>query len=288
MAGLLSGLAKLGLKNLEDMDLYGMPEEKNGVEKKEEKNVPEVKEEDFLFDKTYECPVCYQTFKAKTVRSGKAKLLHTDRDLRPVYQDIDPLKYDVVVCNCCGYSVLSKNFGGLTPTQIKAVRENISINFKSFDRNESVYSYEEALDRHKLCLANTIVKRGKASEKAYVCLKTGWLLRSIKEKLNPDEEGYEKEFGEIQGQEREFLRNALDGFITAMQTERFPICGMDEHTLEYLIAVLAMDFGQYEVSVKLVSNLLISQTTNSRVKDKARDLKKELIVKIKERDAKAT
>ena len=289
MAGLLSGLAKLGLENLEDMELYETPENKDEAkEEKKEKDVPEVKEEDFLFDKTYECPVCYQAFKSKTVRSSKARLVRTDQDLRPVYQDIDPLKYDVVVCNCCGYAVLSKNFGGLTPTQIKAVRENISVNFKSFDRNESVYSYEEALDRHKLCLANTIVKRGKPSEKAYVCLKTGWLVRSMKEKLNPDEDGYEKKFKEAQQQEREFLKNALDGFIAAMQSERFPICGMDEHTLEYLIAVLAMSFEQYEISVKLVSNLLVSQTANNRTKDKARELKKELIAKIKERNAVAS
>ena len=288
MAGLLSGLSKLGLENLDGMELYGTPEEKEEPKESKEKDVPEVKEEDFLFDKTYECPVCYQTFKSKTVRSSKARLIRTDKDLRPVYQDIDPLKYDVAVCNCCGYAVLSKNFGGLTPTQIKSVRENISVNFKSFDRNESVYSYEEALDRHKLCLANTIVKRGKASEKAYVCLKTGWLVRSMKEKLDPEKEGYEKKFNEIQEQEREFLRNALDGFITAMQSERFPICGMDEHTLEYLIAVLAMGFEQYEISVRLVSNLLVSQTANNRTKDKARELKKELIERIKEKNSRTS
>lgn len=288
MAGLLSGLAKLGLKNLEDMDLFEAQEENDAVEENKEAQAPEVKEEDFLFDKTYECPVCYQTFKSKTVRSSKARLLHTDRDLRPVYEHIDPLKYDVVVCNCCGYAVHTKFFGGLTPSQIKAVRENISMNFKSFDRNEGIYSYEEALDRHKLCLANTIVKHGKSSEKAYVCLKTGWILRSYRERLAEAGNNATEEIEEIQKQETEFLKNALEGFITAMQTERFPICGMDEQTLEYLIAVLAMEFEQYEISAKMISSLLVSKTTKSRTKEKARDLKQELIAKIKEKNAAAT
>ena len=266
MAGLLSGLAKLGLKNLEDMDLFEAQEENDAVEENKEAQAPEVKEEDFLFDKTYECPVCYQTFKSKTVRSSKARLLHTDRDLRPVYEHIDPLKYDVVVCNCCGYAVHTKFFGGLTPSQIKAVRENISMNFKSFDRNEGIYSYEEA----------------------YVCLKTGWLLRSYRERLAEAGNNATEEIEEIQKQETEFLKNALEGFITAMQTERFPICGMDEQTLEYLIAVLAMEFEQYEISAKMISSLLVSKTTKSRTKEKARDLKQELIAKIKEKNAAAT
>ncbi len=110
----------------------------------------------------------------------------------------------------------------------------------------------------------------------------------MKEKLDPEKEGYEKKFNEIQELEREFLRNALDGFITAMQSERFPICGMDEHTLEYLIAVLAMGFEQYEISVRLVSNLLVSQTANNRTKDKARELKKELIERIKEKNSRTS
>ena len=275
MAGLLSGLSELGLGGLENMEVYEQPEDKEAEKQAEEK--PEVKEETFLFDKSYECPVCYQGFKAKTVRSGKLRSLGTDRDLRPLYDQMEPLKYDVVICPHCGYAALTRFFGGLTAGQIKAIKENISANFHPVKEEKEIYTYEEALYRYKLCLANTIVKHGKVSEKAYICLKAGWLLRSMGENLDPAEEDYNKKMQEIKEQEKDFLKNALDGLITARQTESYPICGMDEVTLEYLIAVLAMEFEKYDISSRLIYNILNTPTVNNRIKDKAREVKDELL-----------
>lgn len=287
MAGLLSGLEKLGLKKLENMDLYESPEEKEPEQGSVKAPEPEavVKEEEFLFDKTYECPVCYTSFKVRTLRSSKARLIRTDKDLRPVYEHIEPLKYDVVVCPHCGYATLTRYFGGLTSSQIKAVKENISKDYQTSDDKKEMYTYEEALDRYKLCLVNTIVKHGKSSEKAYVCLKAGWLLRSMGENLKSSEEGYEEKLADIRKQEKEFLKNALEGLIAARQNESYPICGMDEITVEYLIAALAMEFGQYEVASRLVSNILVSPSATGRMKDRARDIKEELIIKIREKNA---
>lgn len=275
MAGLLSGLSEIGLGGLENMEVYGQPEDKEAEKQAEEK--PEVKEETFLFDKSYECPVCYQGFKAKTVRSGKLRSLGTDRDLRPLYDQMEPLKYDVVICPHCGYAALTRFFGGLTAGQIKAIKENISANFHPVKEEKETYTYEEALYRYKLCLANTIVKHGKVSEKAYICLKAGWLLRSMGENLDPAVEDYNKKMQEIKEQEKDFLKNALDGLITARQTESYPICGMDEVTLEYLIAVLAMEFEKYDISSRLIYNILNTPTVNNRIKDKAREVKDELL-----------
>lgn len=275
MAGLLSGLSELGLGGLENMEVYEQPGDKEAEKQAEEK--PEVKEETFLFDKSYECPVCYQGFKAKTVRSGKLRSLGTDRDLRPLYDQMEPLKYDVVICPHCGYAALTRFFGGLTAGQIKAIKESISANFHPVKEEKEIYTYEEALYRYKLCLANTIVKHGKVSEKAYICLKAGWLLRSMGENLDPAEEDYNKKMQEIKEQEKDFLKNALDGLITARQTESYPICGMDEVTLEYLIAVLAMEFEKYDISSRLIYNILNTPTVNNRIKDKAREVKDELL-----------
>ena len=275
MAGLLSGLSEIGLGGLENMEVYEQPEDKEAEKQAEEK--PEVKEETFLFDKSYECPVCYQGFKAKTVRSGKLRSLGTDRDLRPLYDQMEPLKYDVVICPHCGYAALTRFFGGLTAGQIKAIKENISANFHPVKEEKETYTYEEALYRYKLCLATTIVKHGKVSEKAYICLKAGWLLRSMGENLDPAVEDYNKKMQEIKEQEKDFLKNALDGLITARQTESYPICGMDEVTLEYLIAVLAMEFEKYDISSRLIYNILNTPTVNNRIKDKAREVKDELL-----------
>lgn len=286
MSGLLSGLSELGLGKMENIDLYMEPEEKSAEDQNSEKpQKMKYQEKDFLFDKKYECPVCYEPFKAKTVRSGKLRLMGTDKDLRPLYEQMEPIKYDVVLCPHCGYAALTRYFGGLTAGQIKSVRENISSSFQAPESAGDIYTYEEALNRYKLCLANAIVKRGKASEKAYICLKAGWLLRSMREELDPEEADYDNKLQSTREQEKEFLKNALEGFISARQSESYPICGMDEITLEYLIAVLAMEFEQYEVASKLIANVLVSPSANRRTKDRAREIKEELLVKIREKKA---
>ena len=60
------------------------------------------------------------------------------------------------------------------------------------------------------------------------------------------------------------------------------MCGMDEPTVDYLIAVMAMRFEQYDVSSRLIAGILQS-AANPRTKDKARDLKEMVMAKIKEK-----
>ena len=284
MTGLLSGLEKLGLKNLENMDVFG-EEKKKAAEQAQKAKAPEVKETDFLFDKTYECPVCYNKFKVRSMKAGKARLLHTDMDLRPVYEHIEPLKYDAIICPDCGYAVLSRYFGELTAGQVKAIKETISKSYQKQNQNKEVYTFEEASERYKLCLVNAIVKHAKASEKAYICLKGGWLQRAMADDLDKEAADYTAKRAQLKEQEREFLKNALDGFLAARESENYPMCGMDESTVDYLTAVLAMEFEQYDVASRLISGILVSPSASSRMKDKTREVKEVLIAKIKEKTA---
>lgn len=280
MSGLLSGLGQFGLGNLENMDLYEKPK-KEEAEKKE----PVIQEQDFLFDKTFTCPICDKEFKSRTVKIGKAKLIGTDMDLRPKYEQVDLLKYDIIMCPSCGYAALSRYFKFLTSPQAKRVKETISKSFKPITVHKDTYTYDEALERYKLTLANAIVKVAKPSEKAYICLKTAWLLRGKGESLDKADPAYEAKKTQIDTEEKEFLKNALDGFIAARQSESFPMCGMDEATVDYVISVTAIKFEQYDVASKLISQIIASPTTNPRMKDKARDLKEQILKEIRVKNA---
>ena len=184
--GLLDGLGFSGLKKLEKANIYEEPAKEKAQDAV--KAAPVVKETDFLFDKSYDCPVCGEKIKARTLRAGKARLIRSDMDLRPVYENIEPLKYDPVVCPKCGYSALARYFSTILSNQVKEVKENICQSFQGNIKEQEAYSYEDALYRYKLCLANAIVKKAKASEKAYICLKAGWLLRSYQENLQASQE----------------------------------------------------------------------------------------------------
>ena len=281
--GLLDGLSQFGLGGLEGMDLYEVPAKEKKQQAAAAPALHVVKEQDFIFDKAYTCPICDHEFKAKTVKVGKAKLVGQDLDLRPKYEAIDMLKYDTILCPKCGYTALSRYFKFVTAPQAQKIKQVISRSFKNTSKNEETYSYEEALDRYRMALANAIVKQAKASEKAYICLKTAWLLRGQGESLDQGDPEYKDKKAKIDADENEFLKNALEGFLAARKTEGYPMCGMDESTVDYLIAVIALRFDDFDVATKLISGILVSGSANARMKEKARNLKEMVMVKIKEK-----
>ena len=276
--GLLLGLSSLGLGKLENMDVFGKEEkEKEKAQTEVQQKAPAVDERDLIFEKTFQCPVCDKKFAAKIMKSGKAKVLGTDFDLKPRYEGIDATKYDVLLCDHCGYAVLGRFFGTLAPSQAKAIRENISSSVKIVPPRGEVYTYEEAYERYKLCLANAVVKRAKNSEKAYICLKSAWLVRGYAAELEKEGPSNASRVVELNQEEEECLQSALEGFTEAETTEHFPICGMDQYTLDYLLAQLNFHFKKYDEASKIVGRLLTDRSTPTHTKNRALDLKEQIV-----------
>lgn len=275
MANLFSGLEAFGLGKMKDMDVYASEDKNN---KDSDKNGADaaktvLAESDFIFDKSYTCPVCDKELKAKTIKTGKIKLISADTDLRPKYQNVDSLKYDAIVCPNCGYAALNRFFNYVTNAQAKLIKEQISSSFKGIDTGSDILTYDEAIAQHKLALVNTIVKKSKLSERAYTCLKTAWLIRGKSESLPGDTPDYNNVIKQLEKEELEFISNAYEGFQEAFSKEMFPMCGMDENTMTYLVADLARRLGKYDESSRWISKVLIARDANERIKSKARDLK---------------
>lgn len=235
-----------------------------------------------LFDKKYTCPICENEFTAKTVKSGKARMIRTDIDLRNVYEGIEPIKYDIILCPKCGYAALSRFFPTVTSIQEKYIKEKITPFFKPLMDEGEEYTFEQAIQRYNVAFANAVAKMAKASEGAYLSLKTGWLCRSYKESLDQEAGDYQAKYEHIEKMERDYLKRAYDLFVKAVQSEDFPMCGMDENTVDYLLAALAMEHGDYYDASKLLSKLITSYSVSNRLKDKAREAKEILVVKMKE------
>ncbi len=277
--GILSGLGEFGLGGLEGMDIFE-EEEKQGGKKPAAAAPPKIEEKDLIYDKSFTCPVCGEEFTSKIMKTGKAKLLGTDSDLRARYEGIDAVKYDVQLCPACGYTALTRYFSAIGSAQAKLVKEKISTSVRVPKYEDEVYGYEQAYERYRLALVCAVVKKAKASEKAYICLKSGWLVRGWRESLQ-ESGGDAKKIEELRNQEEEYLMNAYKGFAEARQSEGFPMCGMDEMTMDYLLAVLAARFKKYDVASRLVSSILVSSMANARMKEKARDLKEQIIADMK-------
>lgn len=279
---LLGGMDKFGLghlKNIEnDKSIIENESEKQETKSQQPKEAVQEKETDYLYEKEYECPVCSAKFKQLTVKATKLRPLSTDNDLKPNYKTIDPLKYEVIHCNKCGYAVLLRYYGPLAKPHKELLKKTIAAHYKpSLEVGSTIY-YTQAFSRFQLALANAMCRQGKDSEIGLIYLKMAWLLRNMQEHI--DELPKNKEeltLDNLKAMEDESLRHAWESFIKARMSENPPIAGMNDVTIEYLLAVLSIRFEDYDGAAKLVSGILSSAQANSKQKDKARELKEEIM-----------
>lgn len=253
MKEIFGDLKKMGFDDLDDVTVF----EKESQDTKDAPEKEEMKLEEVLYDKTYVCPVCNYTFKSKAVRSGKNKLTSTDTDLYSHYDKVNPIVYDCIMCNRCGYSAISKSFSKLTSKQIEWIKQEISSKYnRQFDIKD-FFTEQDAIERYKLALLTLIVKKARPGEKAYICLRIAWLYRDLGDEKN----------------EKVFLQHALQGFEEAYTKGNFPIYELNEETVAYLIAELNRRLGKYEDAAKWASHLILSPGISPRLKSRVQDLK---------------
>lgn len=78
--------------------------------------------------------------------------------------------------------------------------------------------------------------------------------------------------------------NANDRLTNARMREGFPIAGMNETTLDYLLAYYAYRKGEYQTAMQLLSGVVTSRSVSPRLKDKSLELK-EQITKLREQES---
>ena len=278
---LFAGLEKFGLKAEETTNLF--EEEKkvttaaDGTQKEE---IPD--EESFLLDKAIRCTVCDKVFKTKIIKNGRVKRMEPDLDLRPRFEYIDTLKYNAISCPYCGYTALSRYFEHLSTGQRKLIKEQVSANFRAdASADPIVLDYDMAIERYKLALFNAIVKKARTSEKAYICLNIAWLYRGQAETITGTEEEAVKKKAECKEQEEAFYQQAFEGFMKAVSSEDFPMCGMDSCTVDYLLATMAYHYKKYDVASKCIARIQATASASKKMKDRAYDLKEKIVAEIK-------
>lgn len=210
---------------------------------------------DALYKKTITCPICDLKFKSLAVRMGKYRVVSRDLDTMPRYTGMNPLFYDVCVCPTCGYSAIEKDFNKISSNQIEKI--NNSYDSRMIPREyPDEYTIDIAIDRYKRALIYSILKSDKISDQAYISLKIAWLYR-LKES----------------NEEVKFLTQSLNGFIKAFERESYPICGMDEYSIMFLIGELSRRVGKKDDALKWIGRVVTSPYVSSRIKELARDSK---------------
>ncbi|MDE7206084.1 MAG: DUF2225 domain-containing protein [Lachnospiraceae bacterium] len=232
------------------------------------------KEKTLLLDRRYTCPICDKQIRAKSVKSNSAKFVDTMADLMPIHNNINVTKYDAVCCPNCGFAALTKNFTTTTSIQRKLIHEQIEANYKSHEEVEcDIYTTEVAISRMKMVLLCTVTKGGKESEIGNVCVKISWLYQSLAEEVSDDDPNAEEKRAMYIKEADNAALNAYEHLSKARMTEDFPIAGMNETTLDYLLAYYAYKKGEYQTCMQYLSGVVSNRNTTPRLKDKSLELK---------------
>lgn len=192
-----------------------------------------------VYNSKTDCPVCKNTFSVGKVRSKFVRSRGQDSDLRPLYEGVNPLFYDAIVCPSCGFAHIGLNFDDLTQHDFKAIRDKISPKWtqREFSGARDV---DQAIEAYKLALLNIRVRGGLASELAKACLRLSWMYR-------------------IKGDtvlDHKFMEFAFTYYQDAYMKEHLPVGKLDEFTVMYMIGELGRRLGKYQDSLTWFSRLM--------------------------------
>ncbi|HOP99446.1 MAG TPA: DUF2225 domain-containing protein [Acetivibrio clariflavus] len=195
---------------------------------------------DSLYSKELVCPACKSKIEVTKVKSKACVISSKDTDFCVYYEGINPILYEVWVCELCGYAALGEKFEELTDKQVKKIKTEITPYWKSRKFNGE-RNIDMALEAYKLALYNLHVLEAKSSDLAKVCIRIAWLYR-----MKKDEREYE------------FLKHALRFYLDTFENEKFPVNKLDEYTCMYMIAELYRRTGNVDEAVLWFSRLITS------------------------------
>lgn len=193
-----------------------------------------------LYNSTVACPVCSNSVEVTKVKSKSCKIASRDSDFCVYYEDLNPILYDIWVCDSCGFAAQPDKFNNVTPAVSKSVQRFIKPkwNKRSFSGERTI---DQAIEAFKLALYILQLTKGKYSDMAKVCIRIAWLYR-----IKKDEK------------EQEFLKHAEKCYLNIYEKEPLPVDKLDKDTCMYMIAELNRRMGKLEDSIQWFSRVISS------------------------------
>lgn len=212
----------------------------------------------YTFTVEKKCPVCGEITRVVKVKS---KLLaeRTDEDFCVHYKDFNPYFYKIWFCEHCGFAADEKTFLGSIPlTHKRKIQEFLNsrkLGLKFVEERQ----VPDAVASFKLAIFYAELTGQSLAKRAGLYLELGWIYRASEEK---EREG-------------EMLERAISLYDRSLMTERYPINGLSDNTVIYLIGALYYRLHDFEKSTQYLSRIIGDQ----RIRDedivlykRARDL----------------
>lgn len=192
----------------------------------------------YLWKKEVICPICGTNFTTLNYKKKSQTLLETESDFHEVYEEIDPIMYDIWVCPHCYYSAKAADFEKIQLMEIRVMakdRRKSKFDFKA------IRTYQSAVESFKLALhCYNQFDETSVSTMANLYLKTAWLYRG---------EGDSE-------REKKYLTFAVQSFEKKYLSADKVSGRLSENGLAYLIGELYNRIGNKDEAMKYFKIIL--------------------------------
>ncbi|MFJ7971595.1 DUF2225 domain-containing protein [Psychrobacillus sp. NPDC096389] len=200
-----------------------------------------------FYQTSIECLHCKKQFKTTKVRSKFVKVESYASDFQPIYQnkDVNPLLYNIFVCEQCGFSFteeFSRYFAPGTKDEIQVKIANKWIS-RSYGKERNI---EEGIITYKLGIFCGTMKKEKFINIAGLALRTAWLYR-LQHK---------------DAEEQRFMQIARDRYENSYINGDFSGTQMSETRVLYLIAELSRRIGDTDYATRYFSKVIEKQSSS--------------------------
>lgn len=200
-----------------------------------------------FYQTSIECLYCKKQFKTTKVRSKFVKVESYASDFQPIYKnkDVNPLLYNIFVCEQCGFSFteeFSRYFapGVKDEIQVKIANKWIP---RSYGKERTI---EEGIIAYKLGIFCGTMKKEKFINIAGLALRTAWLYR-LQHK---------------EAEEQRFMQIARDRYENSYINGDFSGTQMSETRVLYLIAELSRRIGDTDYATRYFSKVIEKQSSS--------------------------
>lgn len=199
------------------------------------------------YQKDIECLHCKQKFKTTKIRSKFIKVESHHTDFQPIYEnkEINPLLYNIFVCEHCGFSFTDDFTKYFAPGVKEIIQEQISSKWvpRTYSNERSI---EEGIMTYKLGILSGTLKKEKFVNMAGLALRTAWLYR-LQDK---------------QEEEIRFLEMARNRYAESYSNDDYNGTQMSESRMLYLIAELSRKIGDIEYATRYFSKVIEKQNSS--------------------------
>ena len=209
---------------------------------------------DILIERSMKCPVCGKEFKQLQKKKKKIRLNKIENDLRKIYENFDPLWFNICTCPDCFYSNYSNDFNVLPPKYIKDAKERLL----QASALKSVLALD-ALDinrifaQYYLTMLCSVVRHMKDLKQGKLWLNLSWLYKDVgDEKMHVY--AYEK---------------AFEYYNSSYLHSGYQLSESDEQSLCIIIGEIYVRKGKYEDARKILFEATRFKNGNKELSNRA-------------------